>query len=279
MDPYHHHIVIHTYPQEQDKVYPSLLGARRLTGVSLQNDWNVVHARTLKWIEESAQAKGHRGSWPMMNKGRRVGVPPDGFSGLRRQGRIARDAAVHAARHAPHHALGQPDGRGAGVEYYFGYKLAQNDLAAEDFRSRDRSWDYCRIALQFFQQNQIPFWEMKNADALVGNEQHDNSRYCFAKPGELYLVYLPLGGTTSLDQPGVGSIHRRLVRPAHRRPAQDWHCRDSHRRWRGCARRAARHSVGGLAGGRATILMAAGRWSTKGDGQWSTRPWPMALRP
>ena len=40
---------------------------------------------------------------------------------------------------------------------------------------------------------------MANADELIGNGKHDNSRYCFAKAGELYLVYLPSGGTTSLD--------------------------------------------------------------------------------
>jgi hypothetical protein len=40
---------------------------------------------------------------------------------------------------------------------------------------------------------------MKNADALVGNPQHDNRRYCFAKAGEVYLVYLPTGGETKLD--------------------------------------------------------------------------------
>ena len=88
---------------------------------------------------------------------------------------------------------------GAGVEYYFGYKLPQNDLVCEDWRSRDRSWDYCRIALDFFRQEKIPFWEMTNADALVGNPRHDNSRYCFAKPGAVYVVYLPSGGTAELD--------------------------------------------------------------------------------
>ena len=31
---------------------------------------------------------------------------------------------------------------GAGVEYYFGYSLPENDLLCEDFRSRDRSWDF-----------------------------------------------------------------------------------------------------------------------------------------
>jgi hypothetical protein len=40
---------------------------------------------------------------------------------------------------------------------------------------------------------------MRNADELVGNEKHDNSRYCFAKANEVYLVYLPSGGTTTLD--------------------------------------------------------------------------------
>ena len=60
---------------------------------------------------------------------------------------------------------------GAGVEYYFGYQLPQNDLVCEDFRSRDKSWDYCRIALEFFREHEIPFWEMKNADALIGNRE------------------------------------------------------------------------------------------------------------
>ena len=84
---------------------------------------------------------------------------------------------------------------GAGVEYYFGYQLPQNDLVCEDWRSRDRSWDYCRIALDFFHEQDIPFWEMNNANALVGNDDNSNSRYCFARKGELYLVYLPEGGT------------------------------------------------------------------------------------
>jgi hypothetical protein len=88
---------------------------------------------------------------------------------------------------------------GAGVEYYFGYKLPQTDLGCEDWRSRDRSWDYGRTALDFFRENRIPFWEMQCADALVGNAKNDNSRFCFAKPGELYVVYLPNGGSTELD--------------------------------------------------------------------------------
>ncbi len=40
---------------------------------------------------------------------------------------------------------------------------------------------------------------MTNADALVGNRSLDNSRYCLAKPGAVYVVYLPEGGSTQLD--------------------------------------------------------------------------------
>ncbi|NJM37115.1 MAG: hypothetical protein HC845_04155 [Akkermansiaceae bacterium] len=87
---------------------------------------------------------------------------------------------------------------GAGVEYYFGYRLPQNDIQCQDYRSRDKSWDYCRIAINFFQENKIPFHEMENANALIGNKKNDNSKYCFAKKGELYLVYLPKGGDTEI---------------------------------------------------------------------------------
>jgi hypothetical protein len=88
---------------------------------------------------------------------------------------------------------------GAGVEYYFGYEFPQNDLNCEDFRSRDQSWDYCRIALNAWRDLRIPFWQMENADELIGNAQHGNSRYCFAQPNQVYLVYLPTGGSSELD--------------------------------------------------------------------------------
>ena len=88
---------------------------------------------------------------------------------------------------------------GAGVEYYFGYELPQNDLVAEDLRSRDKTWDFARFSLDFMQKQRIPYHQMKNANALAGNAKDDNSVYCFAKPGEIYLVYLPKGGSAQLD--------------------------------------------------------------------------------
>jgi hypothetical protein len=40
---------------------------------------------------------------------------------------------------------------------------------------------------------------MVSANDLVGNPSNANSRFCLSKPGEVYLVYLPAGGSTELD--------------------------------------------------------------------------------
>jgi hypothetical protein len=203
-DPYGHPIVVHTYPAEQDRVYGPLLGSQSvLTGASLQNHWDATHERTRHWVAESARAGR---PWVCANDEQgpaNLGVPPDpgyhGFTGQATDG--SRTYDLHDIRKFT--LWGNLMAGGAGVEYYFGYRLPENDLVAQDFRSRDRSWNYARIALEFFAQRAIPFWKMRNRDDLVGNPAHDNSRYCLAEPGELYLVYLPAGGTGELDLAGV----------------------------------------------------------------------------
>ena len=89
-------------------------------------------------------------------------------------------------------------GRRSGHEYYFGYGLPDNDLVAGNFRSRDKSWDYGRIAIDFFHSSKIPFWEMTNADELVATNNTTTAGTA-SRDSEVYLVYLPSGGTTSLD--------------------------------------------------------------------------------
>jgi Domain of unknown function (DUF5060)/Putative collagen-binding domain of a collagenase len=202
VDPYGgHHIVVHTFPASQEQVYPALLGSRSpFTGASLQNGWDAVHERTLRWVVASEQFNK---PWVVANDEQNpasLGVPPDpgykGFDGKDAQGKDL-GYTLHDIR--KYTLWGNLMAGGAGVEYYFGYALPDNDLVAENFRSRDRSWDYGRIAIDFFRAQRIPFWEMKNADELIGNDSHDNSRYCFAKAGEVYLIYLPTGNTATLD--------------------------------------------------------------------------------
>ncbi len=199
-DPYQHNIVIHTFPDQQDKVYTALLGDKSwLTGASLQNSWSSSHQRTLQWVQASAKAGR---PWVVCNDEQNPasdGAPPDpGYQG--HDGFAEQDGKKYDLHDVRKLCLwGTLMAGGGGVEYYFGYKLPQNDLVCEDFRSRDRSWDYCRVALDFFRDQHIPFWEMSNADELIGNKSHSNSRFCLAKANELYLVYLPNGGSTELD--------------------------------------------------------------------------------
>ncbi len=203
-DPYGHNTVIHTYPNEQEKVYLPLLGAQSvLTGASLQNAYDATHARTVQWVVASERAGK---PWVVANDEQGsagLGVPPDpgfaGWKGLDEKGNPVR--TLHDIR--KYTLWGNLMGGGAGVEYYFGYAPPQSDLDLEDLRSRDKTWDYARIALEFFRTEKVPFWEMTPADALVGNTKHDNSRYCFARPGQLYLVYLPGGGPADLDLSGT----------------------------------------------------------------------------
>ncbi|MCA9038644.1 MAG: hypothetical protein KDA91_26170, partial [Planctomycetaceae bacterium] len=56
-DPYHHNIVVHTFPEQQDEVYEALIGDRsKLTGVSLQNSHiQDTHWQVVKWVQASQQ--------------------------------------------------------------------------------------------------------------------------------------------------------------------------------------------------------------------------------
>lgn len=201
-DPYHHHIVLHTYPNHWEAIYRPLLGERSaLTGVSLQVGWEQSHQRVLQWVNESA-VSGR--PWVVAHDEQNphyTGVPPDtGWEGFDGTARPEKHSRPYTAEDVRKYTLwGSLLAGGAGVEYYFGYTLPQNDLGCQDLRSRAQSWQWCDLALRFFREQAIPFWRMRNADELVGNPSHDNSRYCFAQPGEVYVVYLPNGGSAELD--------------------------------------------------------------------------------
>lgn len=184
-DPYHHLVVIHNGKQPDD-----LLGERsKLTGYSLQTnraDFGEVHRQVVRWLDRSAAAGK---PWAVA-----CDEPGDASHAL------LPDADDAAHRDARVNALwGTLLAGGWGDEWYFGYQHAQSDLTCQDWRSRDLWWDQCRLALEFFREQQLPLAEMREADALVGNPDHDAGRYCFAKPGALYLVYLGAGGTLPLD--------------------------------------------------------------------------------
>ncbi|MCH7557325.1 MAG: DUF5060 domain-containing protein [Planctomycetes bacterium] len=179
LDPYEHPIVCHTFPGKYDEVYNPLLGYEYFDGPSLQT--NDTHVQTLKWLDRSASA-GRRWFVCLDEIGpAHTGVKPD------------KDDYWHDEVRKKH-LWGNLMAGGAGVEWYFGYKFAHNDLNCEDWRSREHLWDMTRYALDFFRRY-LPFTEMTGHDELTSVKND----YCFAMPGRIYAIYLPAGGTTSLD--------------------------------------------------------------------------------
>lgn len=188
LDPCDHPIVCHTFPGKYDAVYQPLLGFEHFEGPSLQT--NDTHNQTVRWRLRSAQTT--RPWFVCLDEigPAHTGVKPD------------KDDPDHDDVRTKH-LWGNLMGGGAGCEWYFGYKYAHNDLNCEDFRSRENVWRQTRYALEFFHAH-LPFWEMTPADALTENKD----AYCFAKPGAVYAVYLPRGGTTQVELPDAEySVH------------------------------------------------------------------------
>ncbi|MGF1577974.1 MAG: PA14 domain-containing protein [Gemmataceae bacterium] len=185
-DPYNHHIVIHNGSNHFDLMGPD----SEYTGFSLQtnrSDFGNVHNKVKDYLTRS------------VNEGKPWAVAVD-----------EPGDASHALRPDNDAGNSHEDGRknalwgtfmagGWGNEWYFGYQHNNSDLTLQNYRSRDNWWDYTRYALEFFNNNDIPFWEMTN-DNGVSTASND---YGFIKEGEVYVVYLKNGGTTNLDLTGV----------------------------------------------------------------------------
>jgi hypothetical protein len=179
LDPYDHPVVMHTFPGKYEECYEPLLGYEYFDGSSLQT--NDTHKQTVKWIDRSASA-GRQWFVSLDEIGpAHTGVKPD------------KDNYWHDEVRNKH-LWGHLMAGGAGVEWYFGYKFAHNDLNCEDWRSREHMWELTGYALEFFH-NYLPFTEMSHHDELTLAKDD----YCFAKPGEIYAIYLPAGGSTHLD--------------------------------------------------------------------------------
>ncbi len=181
-DPYQHHIVIHN---AGDPHYDMLGDASKLTGFSLQTnkpDFSQVHSRTRNYIDRSVAAGK---PWVVA-----CDEPGDATHAL------ITDAEDPAHDNARKNALwGNIMAGGAGVEWYFGYKHPHSDLTCQDYRTREKMWNQCRYALEFFRKYEIPFWEMKCEDELTAN----TNDYVLCKPGQIYLVYLKHGGKVRLN--------------------------------------------------------------------------------
>ena len=178
IDPYQNFAVIHSHsnPHHRDSLFDLLLGFPDLDGMSIQSG-NPQRANdiTKTWLQKSREAGK---PWIMcfdeLGPHWR-GVDPDDRSDNNQD--TVRGEVL----------WGNLMAGGAGVEWYFGYRNHNNDLGCEDWRSRDRVWDFTRHGLNFFHDH-LPFHEMNSHNELV---DYQGDAYCFAKPGEIYAVYIP----------------------------------------------------------------------------------------
>jgi hypothetical protein len=151
-----------------------LLGSENFEIASVHmNDSTDVHAEVIKWRTLS---RTHRKPWVIY-----LDEAGDQETGIE----------ADTATTADHRMLmrsslwGAYMAGGAGTSWYFGPKdQPHNDLAEEDFRTREKWLQISFTAHKFFTDH-VPFAGMQNHDELVNNPQ----AYCLAKEGEIYEDY------------------------------------------------------------------------------------------
>lgn len=172
LDPYNHPIVIHSYPDQKDEVYAPLTTVPPMDGASLQlSEMSDREASrdVRRWLEASSAVGA---PWNVS-----VDEPGTANAGLQPQGDDNYDAA-RAVLWATIFSGGD------GLEWYFGYEYPNNDLNANDWRSRDAFWDQHRHALRFMRN--LPFRSMTAAHARLSRAPG----YVFAVPPDVFAVYL-----------------------------------------------------------------------------------------
>ncbi|HEX2035179.1 MAG TPA: DUF5060 domain-containing protein [Chloroflexota bacterium] len=101
---------------------------------------------------------------------------------------------------------------GGQLEWYIGAE----DQILEDFRQYEHLWRYTWYARKFMEE-QLPFWEMEPQDERLGGRPASGGDrgQVFAKPGEIYAVYLPaFDPSATLDLGGSpGTFEQRWYNP------------------------------------------------------------------
>ena len=189
-DPYNHPRVIHTFPSQVDQVYTNLVGYPYIEGPSFQfGNAARTHKETVKFLRMARQA-----GRPWYACQDEIGpasdcVPPD----------VQDPERTYIIRHA---LWGNLMAGGSGAEWIFAYDTWPRipakhlDIACENWRPWDKLWDHTAIALEFFHRR-LPFTQMDTADKLVNT----TNAWCFAKPDEVYAVYVFGGAEVKLKLP------------------------------------------------------------------------------
>lgn len=177
VDPHDHPVCVHTHPNNfQD--YQELLGNEMFTATSIQYNPDLAAQHVREWRQKSSESGL---SWVLdMDENNPAGTGLTDKNGNDLRKRVLYDVYFN----------------GGQIEWYCGYharppKKIGGDMTLEDFRTREAMWTYMRFARRFMQDN-LPFWEMQPMPELLSNESDAfGGGSVFAKPGDIYAVYLP----------------------------------------------------------------------------------------
>ncbi len=177
LDPYDHPITVHSHGNTADTFYNGLLGADNFEATSIQGSADQYN----HWAESLRRRSAQHG--------RRWCIYGD------EQGPAVEDDVSNLDQLRKEALWGNLVGGGAGVEWYFGYQGSFGDVQSEDWRVAEPLWEDTRHALTFFQQN-FPFAQMEPRNSLVCGT---SGALALNKPGEIYAVFLPSGGSPNLN--------------------------------------------------------------------------------
>ncbi|EWH11734.1 hypothetical protein DS2_02885 [Catenovulum agarivorans DS-2] len=182
IDPYQHPIIIHSHASNKHKheTLTGLLGHKNLLGLSFQVDQPArVGKEIAEWRQKSRQA-GHMWTISMDEIGIwHTGAKPDADDP---EHNIMRQQVLWPS-------LMQ---QASGVEWYFGYNYAHNDLNAEDWRSRDNLWQQTQVARELFEQ--------AGGYSLTSNCAAKNLAYYCLTDGKRALYYFPSFDSALIEQ-------------------------------------------------------------------------------
>jgi PKD repeat protein len=177
-------VAIHNGPDSDDGIYTGLLGDPNFTGAAMQrtlgtSSANLSYDRLALRRTESAES-GHK--WVVTYD------EPWG------QG-----SETASADHWRKYGLWLSTAAGSsGAEIW-----SNDDLVLTNWRNFQNHYPYLKIGHDFLFEKNVPFWRMNPDRGLVSS-----GVYATAELGKTYLIYLPTGGTTTLDLTGVEGDYR-----------------------------------------------------------------------
>jgi hypothetical protein len=180
-DPVDHPTTVHTHANNPGGQYNNLVGNENFDITSIQLSPNNAGQYAEDWRTNSAAANR---PWVVMLDE----IGPAG-TGVTDQNA----AQIRRLTLWPAYLSGS-----GGVEWYFGYHDLPlgGDMRTENFRTRADMWDYTWIARQFLAD--LPLPQMDPDDSLLSGA----NGHVFAEAGSVYAIYLPDGGSASLDLTG-----------------------------------------------------------------------------